>query len=138
MYARALALIAVGLALIASPAAAQVAGANHAASSAGHLAFVTQGNGFHSTLRVVSPDGQVAPVDTIGETFDTPDVAIGPRGDAVVARIDAKHLRLRFRPAGGPLGPEELVTSDASTFIESLPLAVDASGAVTTAWAPED
>jgi hypothetical protein len=122
----------------AAPAAeAQVVGAEHAASSAGHLAFVTQGNGSRSTLRVVSPDGVVGAPEEIGETFDTPEVAVGARGDAVVAWIDRRQLWARYRPAGGTLGPAELVTRSASTYIESLPLAVDAAGAVTTAWAPE-
>ncbi|MDA0164225.1 hypothetical protein OM076_28400 [Solirubrobacter ginsenosidimutans] len=125
------------LACAAPPARAQVAGAQHAASSAGHLAFVTQGNGSRSTLRVVSPEGVVGAAEDIGETFDTPVVAVGAAGDAVVAWIDRRELWARYRPAGGTLGPAELVTRSASTYIESLPLAVDAAGAVTTAWAPE-
>jgi hypothetical protein len=98
---------------------------------------VTQGNGLRSTVRVVSPDGLVGAPEEIGETFDTPEVAVGARGDAVVAWIDRRQLWARYRPAGGTLGPTELVTRSASTYIESLPLAVDAAGAVTTAWAPE-
>ena len=129
--------VAVALAGAAPATEAQVVGAEHAASSAGHLAFVTQGNGSRSTLRVVSPDGLVGAPEEIGETFDTPEVAVGARGDAVVAWIDKKQLWARYRPAGGTLGPAELVTRSASTYIESLPLAVDAAGAVTTAWAPE-
>ncbi|HEY6888164.1 MAG TPA: hypothetical protein VI300_10305 [Solirubrobacter sp.] len=139
MLRRSLLLATLAVALVGgAPAAeAQVAGANHAASPAGHLAFVTQGNGSRSTLRIVSPEGVVGAPEEIGETFDTPEVAVGARGDAVVAWIDHRRLWARYRPAGGVLGPAELVTRSASTDIESLPLAVDAAGAVTTAWAPE-
>ena len=45
------------LAVTTLDARAQLVGANWGASSAGHLAFVTQGNGGgRSTLRIVSPD----------------------------------------------------------------------------------
>jgi hypothetical protein len=141
MTGRAALLAALILAVVAPCArAAQVVGAEWAASSAGHLALVSQGNnGGTSTVRVVSPDGQVSAAETLAESLDTPGVAVGARGDAIVAWFDDEHrLLARYRPPGGPLGPEEEVAPNASTYIESLPLALDAAGNALIAFARED
>jgi hypothetical protein len=133
--------IAVALFLGAAPdaSAQRLAGSDWASSSAGHLAFVTQGDDSGSTLRVLSPDGQVSPAEAIVDNVDEPDVAVGARGDVIVAWNDReKRLWSRYRPAGGSLGPPELVAPNASALLEALPLALDAAGGAVIAWTPED
>ena len=87
-----------------APAVAQIVGEEHAASPAGHLAFVTKGETSESTLRVVSPDGAVGAAEPITGDDETPTVAVGTRGDAIVAWADREHrlwarVSTRRRPA---------------------------------------
>ena len=88
---------------------------------------------------MVSPDGQVSAAEEIIDGFDEPEVAVGARGDVIVAWSDReKRLWTRYRPDGGPLGPPELAAPNASALLEALPLALDAAGGAVIAWTPED
>ncbi|MDA0174053.1 hypothetical protein OJ998_33435 [Solirubrobacter taibaiensis] len=131
MFARALWLI-LAMALVVPATAradAQVEGASYASSGTGALAFVNRSEKTAvSSLRVVSAEGVVSAPQTIIEGYEDPQVAIGPRGDVIVAWVDRTGLYARFQPAGGTLGPVELVTA-LPDFLEGIvPLAVDGAG----------
>jgi len=81
-------LLVIALLLVPSAARAQTP-EGVASSTAGHLALVNDSrNGGAWMLRVVSPDGQVSAAEQVNATFDEPWVAIGARGDAIVAWQD--------------------------------------------------
>jgi hypothetical protein len=128
------------LALLLAPQAAHAqAISGVAASTAGHLAFVNdRGSDGAWMLRVVSPDGQVSAPEQVNPTFDEPWVAIGARGDAIVAWFDDGRLLARFRPPAGPLGPVEEVAPKASFGVEAIPLGVDAAGNAFAGWSASD
>ena len=105
--------------------------ADGASSTAGHFAFA-KGN----VLRIVSPDGQVGAVEPLASGASYLIVAIGARGDAIVAWIADGALWAQYRPASGRLGAVEQVAADASFFVESVPLGVDAAGNAIVGWVP--
>jgi hypothetical protein len=115
----------------------QFEGAAFAASGTGALAFVNWAGdaGGASVLRVVGADGQVSAPQTIVDGHEDPQIAMGARGDVIVAWVDDAGLYARFQPAGGTLGPVELVAAKPE-FIEGLvPLAVDGAGNAFIAYA---
>ena len=111
--------------LLAPPASAWT----WAPSPAGHLAFITDG-----TLRVASPDGVIAPAQTV----DDASVAIGSRGDVLLAWFDREQrLWARYGAPGGQVGAPELVARRTEEM-EALPMALDDSGHALIAWARRD
>ena len=131
-------LLVIALLLVPSAARAQTP-EGVASSTAGHLALVNDSrNGGAWMLRVVSPDGQVSAAEQVNATFDEPWVAVGARGDAIVAWIDDDRLLARFRPAGGSLGPVEEVAPKARFDVEAVPLGIDAAGNAFAGWSASD
>ncbi len=128
--------------VLALPSAAradeQVEGAAYAASGSGAFAFANQSRTTgDSVLRVVGADGQISAPQPIVAGSEDPNVAMGPRGDVIVAWQDRDGLYARFEPAGGVLGPVELVAAKPA-FLESvIPLAVDGAGNAFIAYALE-
>jgi hypothetical protein len=114
----------------------EVEGAAFASSGSGALAFANESSKTGvSMLRVVSADGQVSAPQAIVDGFHDPQVAMGASGDVIVAWLDQAGLYARFEPAGGTLGPVELVTPAPDVFQEVVPLAVDGAGNVFIAYA---
>src|SRR6478752_770349 len=115
MSSRALRLILALVLVVPSSARAdaQVAGASYASSSTGAMAFVNQRSESRgeSSLRVVSTEGVISAPQPVVEGWVDPNVAIGARGDVIVAWMDRAGLYARFQPAGGSLGPVELVAT---------------------------
>lgn len=124
------------LLLAPSAPASELVGSDWAGSPAGQLAFVAKGDERRSTLQIVSPDGQVTAAEPIAESEDPPVVAVGPRGDAIVAWTDGgRRLWARYRPPGGTLGAPELVGERAELDEDlATPLTLDASGGAILAW----
>ena len=95
-----------------STALAQGEDSEWAAGSGGHFAFLAQDEANVS----VAASGRLpmawcpAP-EIVSEPYAAPIVAVGPRGDVLVAWIgeDDEALHARYRPPGGVLGPDELV-----------------------------
>ena len=119
-------------------ASAQEWAGRWASSPAGHLAFVPQDEaGQRTVLQVIDPDGRLAPAEEVARKASDPAVALGPRGDVVVAWTDREHrLWMRYRPAGGTMGAPEQVASGVDTFVESSPIGLDGAGTATFAWVP--
>jgi hypothetical protein len=140
MFPRALCLaLAVGLTLppLAS-ADAQIVGASYASSGTGAMAFANQQSTTgSSSLRVVGADGQITPAQTIVDGFNDPQVAMGPRGDVIVAWVNREGVFARFQPAGGTLGPVETVSTEADFLQDLIPLAVDGAGNAYVAYTTE-
>jgi len=84
-------------------------GSTWATSALGHMAFVAadEQSGV-STLRLVAPTGEVGRPEALGDVGGTPSVAVGARGDVIVAWADrAGRVWARFRPPGGAFGAPE-------------------------------
>ena len=132
MSSRALRLILALVLVVPSTARAdaQVAGASYASSSTGAMAFVNQRSESRgeSSLRVVSTEGVISAPQPVVEGWVDPNVAIGARGDVIVAWMDRAGLYARFQPAGGSLGPVELVATTPQFLDGIVPLAVDGAG----------
>ena len=124
---------------LAPVASAQEWAGRWASSPAGHLAFVPQDEaGQRTVLQVVEPDGRLAPAEEVARNASDPVVALGPRGDLVVAWTDRdQRLWMRYRPAGGSMGAPQQVASGVDTFIESSPIGLDGAGTATFAWVPD-
>jgi hypothetical protein len=114
-----------------------VQGAAYSASGSGALAFANEThNTGGSVLRLVTAEGLVTAPQPIASGFEDPQVAMGPRGDVIVAWFDKAGLYARFQPAGGVLGPVEVVAAAPDIYQEVLPLAVDGAGNAFVAYAP--
>ena len=103
------------------------------------MAFVTSvANQGVTTLRFVGADGVQAPPEVVTDGSEYPQLALGARGDAIVAWYDSeKRLWARYRPVGGVLGPQEQVAAGVDRFRESNAVALDAAGTATFVWSPE-
>jgi hypothetical protein len=113
-----------------------VQGASYSASGSGALAFANQTpNRGGSVLRLVTAEGLVTAPQPIASGFEDPQVAMGPRGDVIVAWIDRAGLYARFQPSGGVLGPVELVATEPEFLEGIVPLAVDGAGNAFVAYA---
>ena len=118
-------------------ASAQEWAGRWASSPAGHLAFVPQDEaGQRTVLQVIDPDGRLAPAEEVARKASDPAVALGPRGDVVVAGLTATPAWMRYRPAGGTMGAPEQVAPGVDTFVESSPIGLDGAGTATFAWVP--
>ena len=130
------------LALAAAPVAGaqSFAGSTWGSSPAGHMAFVAHDyDGGYNAFRLVSPSGDVSATETLVDVDDTPTVAVGARGDAIIVSIDHRErLWARYRPPGGTFGPPELVAAEASAITEGTPVAIDAAGFAVLAWGDAD
>jgi hypothetical protein len=88
-----------------------------------------------STVRLVAPTGVVSRPELLRGIGDTPSVAVGPRGEVLVAWTDdIGHVWARFRPPGGPFGSPERVAAGSSEGTEGMPVAIDARGVAVLAW----
>ena len=123
-----------------STALAQGEDSEWATGSGGHFAFLAQDEANVSVLRVVAPGGVVSGPEIVSEPYAAPIVAVGPRGDVLVAWIgeDDEALHARYRPPGGVLGPDELVAPRKVEFgAEAVVAGIDGAGNATVTWSPE-
>jgi hypothetical protein len=127
-----------GLLAPARAGAQELVGHEWGSSTSGVLAIATEGDDGVSTLRVVSAQGQVAAAETVGAAdMEQMQIAVGARGDVLVAWVDAKaRLWTRYRPADGRLGAAEAVARNVAD-VESLPLGLDATGGAIVGWVPQ-
>ncbi len=88
---------------------------------------------------MVGPGGEVSAPEVVAEPYADPIVAVGPRGDAIVAWIGENDdaLYARYRPSGGVLGPPERVAENADFDAEAVTAGLDAAGNATVTWSPE-
>ena len=126
--------------LIAVPSSALAQGEDSewASGAGGDFAFLAQDGNDVSWLRMVGPAGQVSAAEVVSEPDADPVVAVGPRGDAIVAWIGENDhaLHARYRPPGGVLGAVELVAPSADFDAEAVTVGLDGSGAATVTWSP--
>jgi hypothetical protein len=136
---RVLVLLCCGLSCFPSVALAQGEDSEWAAGSGGDFAFLAQDESNVPWLRMVGPSGAVSAPEAVAEAYAAPVVAVGPRGDAIVAWIGERDdaLHARYRPPGGVLGASELVARDPEFGAEAVTVGLDAAGNATVTWSPK-